>query len=142
MARTQCASISMPGTHAELRVSPMSNQPGKNDEQDTFLLLPQYFACYGFLALIVVIMTWLMLQLRAVIVEIGLALNFSRWSMTVLDQFGFIVLGIVWLIAFLAIEHYLRQGVPSKKVLPRAGKIIMWEFFLVFFVFAAQQILA
>jgi hypothetical protein len=118
--------------------SPMSNR----NDQDTFTLLPRYFACYGILTVIVAIMTWLMLQLRTVIVQIALALGLSSWTMTVVDQFGVILLGILWLIAFLVIEAYLRQGVPINKLRSRAIKIIIWEFILIILVFVALQILA
>jgi hypothetical protein len=132
----------MLGIRAGLAPNRMRNQSGKNDEQDTFMLLPRYFACYGILVVIVAIMTWLMLQLRTVIVEVGLALGLSSWTMTVVDQFGFILLGIVWLIAFFVIEAYLRHGVPTKLLWPRAVKIVLWEFVLIFVVFAALQILS
>jgi hypothetical protein len=116
----------------------MSNR----NDQDTFTLLPRYFACYGIVAVIVAIMTWLMLQLRTVIVQIALALGLSSWTMTVVDQFGVILLGILWLIAFLVIEAYLRYGVPINKLWQRAIKIIIWEFILIILVFVALQILA
>ncbi len=112
-----------------------------NNDQDTFALLARYFACYGMLAVFVVIMTLLMLQLRIVIVELGLALGLNNWAMTVLDQFGFILLGLLWLITLFIIEAYLRNGVPTNQLWRRAGKIAMWEFVLVILVFAALQIL-
>ena len=58
---------------------------------------------------------WLLLQLRVVNVQIGLALNSTRWAMTAIDQFGFLLLGLLWLIAFFVIEAYLRQGVPTNR---------------------------
>ncbi len=131
----------MPGMRGGHTTSPMSNQTGKNNDQDTFSLLPRYFACYGVLAVFVAIMTWLMLQLRIVIVEVGLALGLTSWAMTVLDQFGVIILGVIWLISFLVIETYLRHGVPTNTLWPRAGKILTVEFVLIFLVFAALQIL-
>ena len=108
--------------------------------QDTFVLLPRYAACYLALAVITAISIWLLLQLRTLIVQIGIALGLNNWTMTVVDQFGFILLGLLWLIAFFVVEAYLRHGVPSNQVWPHAGKILTWEMFLIFFVFAGLQI--
>ncbi len=132
----------MPGMRGRRTTSPMSNQTGENNDQDTVSLLPRYLACYGILVVFVAIMTVLMLQLRIVIVEVGLALGLTSWAMTVLDQFGFIILGVIWLISFLLIEAHLRHGVPTNTLWRRAGKILTWEFVLIFLVFAALQILS
>ena len=114
-----------------------------NDDhgQDTFVLLLRYAACYLALAVIMVISTWLLLQLRVVIVQIGLALNSTRWAMTAIDQFGFLLLGLLWLIAFFVIEAYLRQGVPTNRLRSRALKVVGWQVIFVIVVFVSLQIL-
>ncbi len=109
--------------------------------QDTFALLPRYVACYMALAVSMAISTWLLLQLRVVNVQIGLALNSTRWAMTAIDQFGFLLLGLLWLIAFFVIEAYLRQGVPTNRLRSRVLKVLGWQMILVIVVFVSLQIL-
>lgn len=109
--------------------------------QDTFGLLLRYTACYLALAVIMMISTWLLLQLRVVNVQIGLALNATRWAMTAIDQFGFLLLALLWLIAFMVIETYLRQGVPTNRLRSRVLKVLGWQMILVIVVFVSLQIL-
>ena len=112
-----------------------------SDGQDTFVLLPRYAACYLALAIITAISIWLLLQLRTLVVQIGMALGLNNWTMTVVDQLGFIVLGVLWLIAFVVIETYLRHGVPKNQLSSRIMRVFGWEMMLTITVLVAQQIL-
>lgn len=100
----------------------------------------RYVACYAAFAVITVISIWLMLQLRVAIMLTGLLLNFNRYAMTVLDQFGFIILGLLWLIAFFAVEAYLRHGVKLNVLWQRVGKVAAWEIGLLILAYAVQAL--
>ncbi len=68
---------------------------------------------------------WLMLQLRVNTIDIHNALGGSPWILIAIDKFGFLLLGIGWLIAVFGIEIYLR-GSPTTQVLLRRSRTILY----------------
>jgi hypothetical protein len=85
--------------------------------------LPLYLACYalwlGFAALAV----WLILALRPVLFLLSVRLRFNPWQIRAVDNFGFVTLGLLWLVCVLVVEHYFRQGVVKHRFWRRAARV-------------------
>lgn len=45
--------------------------------------------------------------------------EFSRWTISAFQRFGFVLLGLAWLVAVIFAEHYLRTSATRQR-LPRA----------------------
>lgn len=53
---------------------------------------------------------WLMLELRINLIDINNFFGWGPWILIGLDKFGFLVLGLCWLIGVFVIEIYLRRS--------------------------------
>lgn len=63
---------------------------------------------------------WLILQLRINLIDINNALGWGPWILIGIDKFGFVLLGLGWLVGVFALEMYLRRS-PSWQQLLRRG---------------------
>ena len=112
-----------------------------NSSEESRPLWLKYLVSYAVLAIVAVLGILLMQGMIMVITRIGLLLNFHRYVMTVIHQFGFVILGVLWLIGFFAIEGYLRNSVQGNRLWPRIGKVLAWELGLLLLVFVLQWLL-
>lgn len=108
--------------------------------EDSRTLWPYYLACYAFLIVVAALGVVLMQGTMMVLVRIGVLLGATRYVMTVINQFGFIILGILWLIGVFSVEAYLRHGVQINRLWTRMGKVLVWEVGLLLLVFVVQSI--
>ena len=98
-----------------------------NEPHDARSDWPQYIICYASLAVMAAISIWLLQALVQAITLLGLVLEFNRYAMTALNQWSFVLLGILWLITLFWVEHYLRAGVHNGNLWSRVGKVFAWE---------------
>jgi hypothetical protein len=88
-------------------------------------LLPLYLAAYtlwiGFSALGV----WLIFALRSVLVGLAFVFRLDPWQVRAVDNFGFVTLGLIWLIGILVLEYYLRRGVVKNRLWRRAVRVFV-----------------
>ena len=59
---------------------------------------------------------WLILQMRLLfLVDLPMrSQNINHWAFSAIDKFGFLVLGIIWLIFLVVTEEYFRRRVRGR----------------------------
>jgi len=68
---------------------------------------------------------------RSVLAKAYIRLRLNPWALGAVDKWGFLLLGLVWLIFVVACEGYYREGVPRGKLWPRFARVTGVEGFLV-----------
>lgn len=101
------------------------------------LLLACYALWLGLSALGVV----LIFQARTTLFGVALQLRLNPWQVRAADQFGTVTIGLVWLVAIIILEHYLRQGVLKNRLWGRATRVFVVEFLLLALCYGAQVLL-
>ena len=66
---------------------------------------------------------WLILQLRINLIDLNNALGWGPWILIGVDKFGFVLLGLGWLIGVFAVENYLRQSTTWQLLLRRGRRV-------------------
>jgi len=64
---------------------------------------------------------WLILQARINLIDLNNALGWGPWILIGVDKFGFVALGLGWLIGVFALEIYLRHSATWQQLLRRGG---------------------
>ena len=102
--------------------------------------VPLYLACYalwlGFSALGI----WLIFEIRAALFDLAVFFRFNPWQVRALDQFSIVTLGLVWLVGFLLLEHYLRQGMLKHRLRQRATRVFVFEAVVLGWCYAVQAL--
>jgi hypothetical protein len=68
---------------------------------------------------------WLMLQLRINLIDLNNALGWGPWILIGVDKFGFLFLGLTWLVSTFTIEIYLRNGRTFTNLLQRSRTVFL-----------------
>lgn len=85
--------------------------------------IPLYIACYAIWIVQSALGLWLTLQLRVNLIDLVMFLELGPWILGAVDKFGTVALGLIWLVAVVALEIYLRGGVERGLLRPRATRI-------------------
>ena len=111
--------------------------PEAQSGPSTRTLIIQYTACYLLLIVYIAATMWLLFSLRDNLVGVSLVLQVNPWALRAIDRFGILLLGLAWLMIFIVIESYLRNGIHKRLFWRRIGK----TFLIVGLVFLASQAL-
>lgn len=95
--------------------------------QNSRQLLLLYLACYALWLALSALGVWLIFAVRAVLVDLAFVARANPWQVRAVDNFGFVTLGLFWLVGILILEHYLRQGVVKKRLWGRAARALVAE---------------
>ncbi len=68
---------------------------------------------------------WLTLQLRINLIDLNNFLGWGPWLLIAVDKFGWVLLGLGWLIGVFGIDIYLR-GAPTRRQLLRRLWRVLW----------------
>ncbi|MBX3014372.1 MAG: hypothetical protein KF832_22810 [Caldilineaceae bacterium] len=68
---------------------------------------------------------WLILQLRLNLIDLNNFLGWGPWILIGLDKFGFVLLGLGWLIGVFVMEAYLRTAKTIAQVGHRLGRLLL-----------------
>lgn len=68
---------------------------------------------------------WLILQLRINLIDLNNALGWGPWILIGVDKFGFVLLGLGWLLGVFGVESYLRQSASWQRLLQRGLRTIL-----------------
>lgn len=68
---------------------------------------------------------WLILRLEEIFVVGAMQLRLNPWQVRAVDKFALVLLGLIWLIGMLMVEHYFRIGVTKRQLMRRAGKVFV-----------------
>ncbi len=104
-------------------------------------LLPLYLACYALWLGLSAIGIWLIFEVRFVLFNVALRLRFNPWQVRAVDQFGIVTLGLIWLVAILLLEDYLRKGVIKNRLWGRAARVFLFEAVALGIFYALQVLL-
>lgn len=72
---------------------------------------------------IILLALWVLIVARGAVNIIYIVLTWNRWVLRAVDRWSLLLFGIVWLIAIIAIEDYLRQGVEKGQLYQRFTKV-------------------
>ncbi len=86
-----------------------------------------YLACYALWVGFVLVGAWLILQGRAAMFDLAVWLRWNPWAVDAVAQFAVVTLGLIWLVAILGTEYYLRQGVVKERLWRRAFRLFVIE---------------
>jgi len=101
----------------------MSSDPSQHSRRTLPLYLAAYALWIGFSALGV----WLIFALRSVLVRLAFVFRFNPWQVRAVDNFGFVTLGLIWLVGILLLEHRLREAVAKRRLWRRAAYVGLAE---------------
>ena len=104
--------------------------------------LPLYLACYALWLALTVLGGWLLFETREAVFDLTLWLRLNPWQVRAVDQFYFVIAGLVWLIGMLLLEHYLRQGVAKNRLWGRAARVFVFEAVALGIAYGVQLLLA
>jgi len=76
---------------------------------------------------------------RSAIAKAYITLRLNPWAFREADKWGFLLLGLAWLVFVVACEGYYREGVPQGKLWPRFAKVTGVEGFLVGIGYVVQR---
>ncbi len=114
-----------------------------SDSSRTFWqLLPLYLACYALWLGLCAIGGWLIFQARDASIALAFWLRLNPWQLRAVDQFSVVTSGLIWLVAILLLEHYLRQGVLKNRLWARAARVFLFEAVLLGIFYGLQALLA
>ena len=85
-------------------------------------LLPLYLACYTIWLALSALGVWLIFALRAAMFDLAIWLRLDPWQVRAVDNFSFVIFGLIWLVGILLLEHSLRQGVEKHRLWKRAAR--------------------
>ncbi len=94
-------------------------------QRPTPSLVLTFVACYLLLVLFGLLTMWLLFSLRNNLISLSMTFRVNPWSLRALDNFGVLLLGLLWLMAFILVEYYFRVGVQKGVFWPRSGKIFL-----------------
>jgi hypothetical protein len=94
----------------------MSSDSSPNIRQ----LLPLYLACYALWLGLSALGVWLIFAGRDTLIDLSFWLRLDPWQLHAVDNFGVVMLGLIWLMCILFLEHSLRQGVEKNRLWVRA----------------------
>ena len=66
---------------------------------------------------------WLIFQIEEIVVVGAMRLRLNPWQVRAVDKFSLVLIGLAWLVGMLVVEAYLRNGVATRQLLRRAGKV-------------------
>lgn len=113
----------------------------KQEDHSLARLTIHYLLGYAIWAALFIAGMWYVVQITALFSQIGLALSFNRWLLGAISKYGILLLGLVWLIYALYLEHYLRTGVQQQCLWPRAARAIVFSASMAAFIVIGQQVL-
>ena len=67
---------------------------------------------------------------RSVVNKTYIALRLNPWALGAVDKWGFLLLGLVWLVFVIVCENYYREGIEGNVLWRRFGLITAAELFL------------
>jgi hypothetical protein len=85
---------------------------------------------------------WLMFAMRTMIFDLMVAANFTPWMVRGFDRWAIFVLGLIWFISMLWIEHYLRTGISKKRLWRNIGRVLVVQALLAAITFGTRFIIA
>jgi hypothetical protein len=85
-------------------------------------LLPLYLACYAIWLALSAMGIWLLFAMQPVLFSLAIWLRLNPWQVRAIDKFSFVVMGLLWLVGILVLEHNLRQGVEKNRLWGRAAR--------------------
>ena len=100
---------------------------GSDSSGKTRQLWPLYLAAYTLWLCFSALGVWLIFVLRAVVVGLAFVLQLDPWQVRAVDNFGFVTLGLIWLVGILMLEYYLRRGVEKNRLWGRAIRAFVCE---------------
>lgn len=112
-----------------------------NSERTLLRSLPLYLACYALWLAFSAVGVWLLFAARAALFALSIWLRLNPWQVRAVDNFGIVTLGLVWLMAILLLEYYLRQGVARQRLWGRAGRAFLIEAVLLGLCYGVQALL-
>jgi hypothetical protein len=84
---------------------------------------------------------WLMFELRSLLVELMILGQFNPWAVRGVDRWAIFVLGLIWFISLMLIEHYLRVSVDKKRLWRTIFRVAAMEAILVAIIFGARFVI-
>jgi len=98
-----------------------------DSSQNFWRLLSLYLACYALWLGLSALGVWLIFTLRSVLVGLAFVLRLNPWQVRAVDNFGFVTLGLIWLVGILLLEHRLREAVAKRRLWRRAAYVGLAE---------------
>lgn len=81
-----------------------------------------YAAYLLFWILFTAIGLWLMFEYRSLIVDLMILAKLNPWAVRGYDRLGIYLLGLIWFVAILFIEHYLRSSIGKNRLWRSIGR--------------------
>ncbi len=100
-----------------------------------------YTACYLAWVVLSAGGFWCLIRLREIMVALSFLAGMAARLIPVLDRFGLVLLGLVWIIGIGALEAYLRSGLGAGRMGRRIVQIAAIEGGFLGFSYALQLIL-
>ncbi len=117
--------------------------PPQNGEQEPLWKRILAIATYLlFWIILSAIGLWLMFAIREVGVELMIFAQLNPWAVRGFDRLAIYVLGLIWFVALMWIEHYLRTGIDKKRLWRNIAKVALVQAVLAAIVFGIRFVVA
>lgn len=84
---------------------------------------------------------WLMFELRSLVVELMILAQLNPWAVRGFDRWAIFVLGLIWFISLMWIDHYLRTGMGKKQLWRNIGRVAAVQAALVAIIYGTRFII-
>jgi hypothetical protein len=113
-----------------------------DSSQNSRQLMPLYLACYVLWLGLSALGVWLIFALRSALIDLAFVLRLNPWQVRAVDNFGFVTLGLIWLVGTLLLEHRLRQAVVKNQLWKRAAYVGLAEVIVLGLCYGLRLVLA
>ncbi|RIK43675.1 MAG: hypothetical protein DCC55_04900 [Chloroflexi bacterium] len=84
-----------------------------------------YAACYIAWLAFTIVGFWLLLSLRANLIDAAILLHLNPWQVRTVDRFAIFGLGMAWFVGILILENFLRVGAGNGRLLSRTVRVAL-----------------
>jgi hypothetical protein len=114
------------------------NEEGKVSHWQRILATAAYLL---FWIVFTLIGLWLMFELREVTVDLMIRIGLNPWAVRGYDRLGIYILGLIWFVGLMWIEHYLRTAIDKKRLWRSIGRVATVEAVLAAFALGTRYII-
>lgn len=111
-----------------------------NEKVPLSKLAPAYIAVYAVWVAFFVAGFWLIPQVRILLLDLAGLTPANRWILSAIDRYATLLLGLIWLVIVLYVEHYLRTAVEAGRLGRRILRVVLWFVGFALAIFAGQYV--
>lgn len=110
----------------------------KSSTPSLIVYLASYAAWLGLAAFGFVLVS----QINATLFGVAVWLRLNAWQVRAVDQFGIVLLGLLWLVGVILLEHMLRRRLQQQRAAAFLGRVLLGQLLVLAICYLLQALLA